>query len=579
MSRNFVLLLLACFIWLTPAIVYSQEVAKIEITGIEGELLQQATANITVTRELAAATSPRALDRRVRQAVTQINNALKVNGYYAAEITPHVLEQGEKHSFRFEVVKGEPVRIGTLQLDIIGEGADFREFQNWKKSFPLHPGDVLVDTRYEDALTELQRAARKYGFFDSRISTREIGIDLSTLKAHIHIVFESGSRFRYGEIRLDQDYFDTDFLQRYFNIEPGQPFNNDDLQVLHRRFSSSDYFSSIRLSPLLDERDGDEIPVSIELERRKRDRYFAGIGYSTDLGLRGKLGMERRFTNARGHHFSALLDYAELRRSVGLNYNIPLTQPYNDNLVLSYRFSDRRDEDLKSRVNGIDATRVWKRGAHDFQYGIWLFTADNELDGETSSGKFFAPSAGWSSSRADNILFPRKGWQLGIRMVGAYEGVISTESFLQARLNTTVILPAFKRDRLILRGQLGRTVVDDFSVLPKQLRFYAGGDNSVRGYSYQSLAPYNENGSLVGGDSLIFGSVEYEHYFWREIAAAIFWDTGNAFFAGEDIDLAHGAGVGLHLNLPFGVFRFDVANALSEPDRPWRVHITLRPDL
>ena len=64
-----------------------------------------------------------------------------------------------------------------------------------------------------------------------------------------------------------------------------------------------------------------------------------------------------------------------------------------------------------------------------------------------------------------------------------------------------------------------------------------------------------------------------------KIAAAIFWDTGNAFFAGEDIDLSHGAGVGLHLNLPFGVFRFDVANALSKPDRPWRVHVTLRPDL
>jgi len=579
MSRSFLLLLLAGFVWLTPSIAHCQKVAEIEITGLQGELLQQATANITVNRELAAATSPRTLDRRVRQAVTQIDNALKVNGYYSAIITPHIPEQGEKHIFRFDVVKGEPVRIRGVRLEITGDGADFSEFQNWKKAFPLQPGNILVDTRYEEALTELQRTARKYGFFDSRVNTREILIDQSALKADIHIKFETGSRFRYGEIRLDQDYFDTDFLQRFFNIEPGQSFNNDDLQVLHQRFSTSDYFSSIRLSPLLDERSADAVPVSIELERRKRDRYFAGIGYSTDLGVRGKLGMDRRYVNSRGHSFSSLLDYADLKRQVMIAYKIPLSRPYTENLILSYRYSDRRDEDLKSRVNGIDATKVWKRGLHDWQYGLWFFTADNELDGEQSEGKFLAPSAGWSYARADNILFPRKAWQLGVNFVGASESIVSTESFLQARLNTTLIFPTFEYDRLLLRGQLGRTFIENFSVLPKQLRFYAGGDNSVRGYEYQSLAPYNKNGSLVGGDSLIFGSVEYEHYFRREIAAAVFWDTGNAFFAGDAINLEHGAGVGLHLNLPFGVFRFDVANALSKPDRPWRLHITLRPDL
>ena len=579
MNRNFLLLLLSGFICLMPAMVYSQEPAEIEITGLDGDLLEQATANITVTRELAAAVSPRTMDRRLRQAVTQIDNALKVNGYYSAVITPNIQEEGERTVFHFDVVKGEPVRIGSLRLDITGVGADFSEFQNWKNNFPLQPGDILVDTYYEEALTELQRTARRYGFFDSRISTREIRIDPSALKADIHIAFEPGLRFRFGEIRLDQDYFDTDFLQRFFNIEPGQSFNNDDLQVLHQRFAASSFFSSIRLSPLLDERSGDEVPISVELERRKRDRYFAGIGYSTDLGVRGKLGMDRRYVNSKGHSFSSLLDYAELKRQVRLAYTIPLTRPYTENLVLSYQYSDRRDEDLKSRVNGIDATRIWKRGLHDWQYGIWYFTADNELDGEFSEGEFLAPSAGWSYSRADNFIFPRQGWQLGVNFVGASESVVSTESFLQARLNATLILPAFKTDRLLLRGRLGRTFIENFSVLPKQLRFYAGGDNSVRGYEYQTLAPYNENGSLVGGDSLIFGSVEYEHYFKPEIGAAVFWDAGNAFFAGDAINLAHGAGVGLHLNLPFGVFRFDVANALSKPDRPWRVHITLRPDL
>jgi translocation and assembly module TamA len=562
----------------TPA-AFGQVKADITITGIEGSLLEQATTNITVANSLASASTPRSLNRRVRQAVTQIENAMKANGYYSAVITPHIEDDEGQRTFRFHVDKGDPVKVGTVQLEISGDGAEFDAFKKWQSDFPLKTGDILVDKYYEDAITDLQRTARNNGFFDGKISSRQINIDLKAQQADILIHYQTGTRFRYGEIRIEEDYFYPEFLLRFFNIAQGDPFNNDDLQTLHRHFSATDYFASIQVTPVLDQRANGEVPVAIVLQRRKRDRYSAGIGYSTDLGVRGRLGVERRFVNKYGHSADASLDYSELKRQVRINYNVPLSQPYAEKMVLSYLFSDRRDEDLKSRVNGIDASRVWRHGLNNWQYGLWLFTADNELDGEFTEGTFLAPTAGWSYARGDNLLFPRRAWQLGIRLVGASDSVVSSESFLQAELNTTLILPLFERDRLLLRGRLGRTVIDNFSVLPKQLRFYAGGDNSVRGYEYQSLAPRNDNGSLTGGDALVFGSAEYEHYFTPIIGAAVFWDAGTAFFADEAFQVAHGAGVGLHLNLPFGVFRLDVANALSKPDRPWRLHITLRPDL
>lgn len=579
MIRGFIFLALAMLTGFLSPTANGQNAADIEIVGLDGVLLEQAIANITVGGSLATAASQRSLNRRVRQAVTQINNALKANGYYSAVITPHIEGEAAQQKFRFEVNKGNPVKVASVQLEIIGEGKGFEAFEKWRTAFPLKAGDTLVDKHYEEAITELQRTARKYGFFDSRISTRQIRIDRTAKQADILINFETGVRYRFSEIRIKEDYFNSDFLLRFLNIEKGQSFDNDDLQTLHQHFSASNYFSSIRVTPVLNERSDGEVPISISLERRKRDRYTAGIGYSTDLGVRGKLGMERRFVNKRGHSFAASVDYAELKRQARINYDIPLSRPFAEKLVLSYQYSDRRDEDLKSRVNGIQASHVWKLGLSDWQYGLWLFTTDNELDGQFNEGTFLSPTAGWSYARGDNLLFPRRAWQLGINLVAASESVVSTESFLQAELNTTLILPLFERDRFLLRGQLGRTLIDDFSVLPKQLRFYAGGDNSVRGYKYQSLAPRNENGSLTGGDALVFGSAEYEHYFTPIIGAAVFWDAGNAFFAGDAIQLSHGAGVGLHLNLPFGVFRFDVANALSKPDRPWRFHITLRPDL
>ena len=579
MIRSFIFLALAMLTGLLTPTAHGQKTADIEITGLDDVLLEQAIANITVGSSLATAASQRSLNRRVRQAVTQIDNALKANGYYSAVITPHIEGKADERKFRFEVDKGDPVRVASVQLEVMGDGKEFEAFQKWRTAFPLKAGDILVDRHYEEAITELQRTARKYGFFDSQISTRQIRLDRTTKQADILINFDTGVRYRLGEIRIKEDYFSSDFLLRFLNIEKSQSFNNDDLQTLHQRFSASNYFGSIRVTPVLDERADGEVPISISLERRKRDRYSAGIGYSTDLGVRGKLGMERRYVNKSGHSFTASIDYAELKRLARINYDIPLSRPHAEKLVLSYQYSDRRDEDLKSRVNGIQASHVWKLGLSDWQYGLWLFTTDNELDDQLTEGTFLSPTAGWSYARGDNLLFPRRAWQLAINLVAASENVVSTESFLQAELNTTLILPLFERDRLLLRGELGRTLIDDFSVLPKQLRFYAGGDNSVRGYKYQSLAPRNENGSLTGGDALVFGSAEYEHYFTPIIGAAVFWDAGNAFFAGDAMQLSHGAGIGLHLNLPFGVFRFDVANALSKPDRPWRFHLTLRPDL
>jgi translocation and assembly module TamA len=577
--QEVLLAILAVCLLIFPLVAPGQTVANITIHGLEGELLEQATANITVAEQLPAATGSRALKRRLKQAVNEIDNALRANGYYSASITPRIEEKEGVNHFHFDVVKGDPIRVASVDIEFIGPGAEFPPFLDWHREFPLQEGDILVDHHYESAKTSLQRLARKYGFFDARLATSEIRVDIEAASADIIIIFQTGPRYTYGELQLEQDYFDAPYLERFFNIRPGQAFNNDDLQALHQRFAASPHFSSIRINPQVTERSDETVPVFIELQRKKRDRYYAGLGYSTDLGVRGKLGMERRYVNRKGHFLDALLDYAELRQQVLLRYNIPLTQPYSDTLSISYQYNDRRDEDLKSRVNGLDVSRIWKRGMNDWQYGIWLFKTDNELDGQFSEGRFLAATTGWSRTRADNRLFPRRGWQLGLNLVGASESLASTESFLQARANGTLILPSIGQDRLLLRGRLGRTLIDDFDTLPKQLRFYAGGDNSVRGYAFESLAPRNENGSLVGGDSLIFASAEYEHYFTPQIAGAVFWDTGNAFFFGEPVELAHGAGVGLHLNLPFGVFRLDVANALSKDDRPWRLHVTLRPDL
>jgi translocation and assembly module TamA len=116
------------------------------------------------------------------------------------------------------------------------------------------------------------------------------------------------------------------------------------------------------------------------------------------------------------------------------------------------------------------------------------------------------------------------------------------------------------------------------------MRFFAGGDQSVRGFEYQQLGSLDEEGNVIGGPVLLTGSVELEYRFlqkWRFLekwGIAAFYDTGNAMesFSGS---LERGAGVGLRWVSPIGPIRADAAWALSEPGRPVRFHLTVGPDL
>ena len=115
-------------------------------------------------------------------------------------------------------------------------------------------------------------------------------------------------------------------------------------------------------------------------------------------------------------------------------------------------------------------------------------------------------------------------------------------------------------------------------LVPISERFFAGGDNSVRGYDYESLGPKDSNGEVAGGRYLVVGSAEYEHRLWGKWGAAVFYDAGNALDAIDD-KLKHGAGIGLRWQSPVGPVRVDVASALSEDNNPLRLHVTVGSDL
>ena len=179
---------------------------------------------------------------------------------------------------------------------------------------------------------------------------------------------------------------------------------------------------------------------------------------------------------------------------------------------------------------------------------------------------------------ADNSLRPTNGYRLGVELSGANDSLGSDTTFAQAQASAKWIKSFGNRTRLLLRAQLGFTWHSDFIELPPSVRFFAGGDNSIRGFEFESLGPVDENGDVIGGDRLAVASIEYEVPFSASWSGAMFIDSGNAF-TGSDFNARTGAGFGVRWRSPLGPIRFDIAWPVNDAEKGPRLHVSLGADL
>lgn len=573
-----VALLLGCL--LGVAVQAAEKVRlTIEFEGVSDEFVESILAQLTLEgeREHPLLDEYR-IQRLHRQAPEEIRNALQPFGFYAPQITPSLTQTGEgAWTARYVIETGEPVIVTEVQALVTGEGANEPYFVAWRQNFPLRHGDTLLHESYEDAKRDLLRIARDKGYLTAQLLRHEIRVDVARRSATIELHLETGPRYRYGEVRTSETLLEESFVQGYITIRRGEYYDADRLLEMQRNLANSDYFQRADVIPLMDEVRDNTVPIDIKLAMRKRTRYSIGAGYATDTGPRGTLGVERRYVTDNGHRFSADLTGSEVRTTLIARYRIPLDKPATDSFNITSGWEEETlDTSYRETVTaGVGQTRqlsYWQQ-----TLGLSYERERFEIADTEGLTTLLIPNVRWQRLLADNRIFPSKGWRVALGIKGASDRAVSDMSFLQGDVRGKFIFPLGK-GRLITRAELAGSIVPDFQELPVSQRFFAGGDFSVRGYSYNSLGPTNASGEVVGGRHLIVGSAEYDHYFGKRFGLAAFIDSGNAFDVSE-FHLFKGAGAGVRWRFPFGLLRIDGAQAIDDPDHRWRLHISLGPDL
>ncbi|HVA54510.1 MAG TPA: autotransporter assembly complex family protein [Gammaproteobacteria bacterium] len=551
----------------------------VQVKGVSGHLLKNVLAYLSInTYRNSPNLNESLVDRLNARAPQEIKNALQPFGYYQPTIKGNLEATSAGWSVRYIITPGVPVLVRAVDVKINGDGKDHPAFKKYLADLPIKPGQQLNQPAYENLKQHLLDIAARQGYIDAQFTQSVLRVDPPQHWADVILNFETGPRYYFGTVSFVQDFMQQSFLNKYITFKPGDSYDGSKLLNLEYALNDSSYFASVEVQVLRKQATADRrIPIRIVLTPNKRNKYILGIGYGTDTGPRATLGWENRRLNGFGHKFSVLGQYSRILDNTQLSYTVPT--PNGPQLVYSLINSRQVFGNGTAFTKALSVNRYTSLNAWSWNQYLQLAHVRSDLVTGTTDSTLLLPGSTFSRSVTDDPIFPSHGYRASLDIRGADQALGSSTSFLQAHLYSKLVFSLGDNTRVLLRGELGVTATRDFNALPLSQRFFAGGDQSVRGFAYDSIGPTDQYGNVIGGKDLMVGSLEVDHMLGRIFGVAAFVDAGNVMNS-FNTSLEKGVGVGLRWRTPIGMVRFDIAHPVKRPDLGWyRIHISIGPDL
>lgn len=555
---------------------------SVTVEGIDGELEDNVLQRLSIQDQAERADLDQSLvDGLHEDAPDDIRSALQPFGYYNPEIEGKLSGEAPDWRAHYKIDAGPQTVIDSVDLQVEGDGATALEDESKRVLRRLRKGEPLLHSRYESAKARLSNAAYAAGYLDARYTRAELRILADQNLAQITLVFETGQRYEFGAVSFQQDAINEDVLRRYVRIQPGAVY--DPQAVLDTQFALSDlgYFSSLEILPQRELTENQQVPVVIRATTLPRSVYNFGVGYGTDTGARVGAGVQIRRANRSGHTAKLETRLSEIKRTAGAAYIVPLGRRIGESVGLTTEYADEKvaDDDGTTEKWSIEASLSRLPGKWQRRLYLTFTHEESELGEDELVSNLLTPGVAFNRTELDDPIYARKGWALFQDVHGAVRDVLSNASFIRTQTVLRGVVPVTRRTRLLGRVEYGASVVEDFGELPASQRFFAGGDQSVRGYSYQELGTRDADGKVIGGKYLATGSIELETRVWNDWGAAVFVDSGGA----DDTafpQLFTGVGAGVRYRAPVGSVQVDLAHPMNDPDggsgSGVRLHIGVR---
>lgn len=547
---------------------------KIQVTGVAEQIEKNVTQTLDNQKnQLRRPLTSMTIARFYRRAPKLIKSAMAPYGFFHPKITANLIKTDEGWLTTFNINKGVANHISNIKITLLGSGKNDKAFLKHIADKPFKQGDRLVTEKYTAFKERLFNIANRRGYINAKMVKSKITINLNTHLSTIEIVFNTGARFKFGKTTFSKTKFNPRFLHRFLSYHYDEPYSADKLENTRHDLVESNHFAQVLINTFPKKAKNHRIPIKIQLIPRKAKVYTFGLGYGTDTGFRGTIGVTLRHIGDWGQRFKTLLRGSEQNSSFMARYIMPGRNPAKEHYALTAGLSNLEQDGGSSGKNfsvGASYTR---------QFGRWNSTlALTYLDERYSitglpfvSTKLLFPSVSLDYLNSDHRTNPTRGFRFSTQVSGTTDGFVSETGFLQVRTHIRALYTIKKtHTRLLFRNELGYTDIKDLTKLPLSLQLQAGGAESVRGYSFNVLGP---------GRNLAVGSIEVQQRVTGPWYLALFTDA--AAIGDTDIlsKIHVGVGAGVVLLTPVGGIQLSIANAITEPHKPWLIQFSMGPAL
>lgn len=500
----------------------------------------------------------------------EIRKALAAKGYFDA-VVEHELEQNVSPPvLHYSITPGERYMLSAITLQWPKEALKSIDISK----FPFKTGDAV------DVQAINGQALRVQDMIGKDACLLSLGVvpvlQLDTVKHRAELIYriEHGPSARFGPpLVTGNERVKDRIIDQAVKWKEGDCFRQETIDATRKALIETQLFASVKITtPTEADKDG-KAAIPIQLTERVPRTIRAGANYATDRGAGVNLGWEHRNYFGGAERVTADSVLAEQEQSLTLGLRTPYFMREDQALNISGAVKNEDTDAYQSRSINTSA-HVERKLNEDWNVSAGvaysLIHSSDIRTGTENYGLISAPLFAEYDTR-DNAQDAKKGWF--IRAAGApYADTLGLGTQflkLQGTAQTYYTKQKMKyKPTLAFRANLGGISGASASDMPPDVRFYAGGGGSVRGFGYQSLNP-RLNGEPYGGLSVFEASAEARLRFTPEIGGVLFVDAGNAYSSslpqpGDKLYVSAGAGVRYYS--PVGPLRLDVGIPLNGDD-------------
>ena len=526
------------------------------------------------------------LERLVAITPQQIRDLLATEGYFSPTVKPELTREGRRATMKFIVDPGEPTIVRNVTIDFAGHILQTRTADaesraaRLRAEWGLSAGERFRQSAWDDAKSDLLKDLLNRDYPAARVADSQALIDAPSHDAKLSVSVDSGPPFTFGELQLQGlKRYPRERVDALNPIRPGEPYSQERLNELQSRLQDSGYFKSAFTTIDVDPAHPDNVPVRVDLSENERFKLSLGVGFSTDAGPRVEAKWLDRILFGKDWRFESEIKLDRLSQTLGVRLTFPplehglwdgwmkgwipsvasryahaeITNEINDKIRNDGRFTspDKNNEHAWGISHLIDRQRLPDADPNNRQAQIGVYT--------------------YTRRRLDNELSPSNGYVASIDLSAGPPG-LNEKALARALARVTWLHPLSNRVSALVRGQVGQVVGGTRQTVPDDLLFRTGGDQTVRGYAFQTLG-VEQNGAIVGGTVIALISAELIYWITPQWGAAVFSDMGNAADSWKEFKFAHGSGVGARWKSPIGPVNLDLA--FNHETKKVRVHFAV----